>query len=129
MAASSWLTERMSTSSALRARRSVTVGSHRDAVVTEGVVEAGLVVSLPLAEPPDHQHARDEELAARVLPSPGRADGHTPRRDDATADLVARLGVDHRNGRVEDHALPQHRAPPDAGALGHHASAAHHGLV
>ena len=83
----------------------------------------------PSFEPLDHQHARQEELAAGVLAPAGGRDRHRPGRHHPAADLDPGLGVDDRDGRVEDGPLPEHRPLPDPGPLGDHAAAADHGVV
>ncbi len=55
MASSSWLTDGMSTSSAVAASRSVAVLTLAHAVLAEDVVERGLVVALALGEAADDQ--------------------------------------------------------------------------
>ena len=104
---------RLSEGSAIRstvaASRSVTAPSGTGAVVAQHLVELGLVVPLALGQALDHEHTRHEELAPRVLAATaGRMATHqggtTPRRD-----LLARLGVDDGDGRVED--APARRAP------------------
>src|SRR5688572_21053957 len=101
MAPSSWLSDRMSTSSAVSASRSVTARpvdagcSHRRPVGAEDVVELALVVTLALVEPLDDEHARHAEVATREAAVAGGGDGDAPCGHLAAADLVPGLGVDH----------------------------------
>src|SRR5487761_1660071 len=125
----------MSTSSAVRASRS-TPGltptlrqSCRDAVGAEDLVQLRLVVALPLAEPPQHDDARQEEFAAGQLPAPHGADGDAPGRDDPAPEVGTGLTIDLRDGGVENRALAEHRATTHPSALGHHRAAADHDVV
>src|SRR5689334_10327993 len=90
------------------------------AVVAQQRVERGLVVPLALDEALDDEHAREPELAAGELAPARRLDGDAPRRDDATAQLLTRFGVDHRDRAGEDHARTDERALADAGTLDDH---------
>src|SRR3954469_2810102 len=106
----------MSTRSAVSARRSVIGALGRETVVAQRVVQLGLVVALALGQALDDEHARQTELAARERPWPRGGDGDAPRRHDAAADLLARLGVDDRDRVAQDHARAEHRARADASA-------------
>src|SRR4051812_14751508 len=128
MAPSLWLTDGMSTSSAVNASRSVTP-SRGDAVLPQHLVQLRLVVALAFLEALDDQHARETELAALELASPGAGHGHAPRRHGTAADLLAGLDVDHRHRRSQDHAGADERPPSDARPLDDHAAAADHGVV
>ena len=81
-----------------RERRSP-IGSGAGAVVAQDLVQLRLVVALAFAQPLDDEHARHEELAARVLAPAAGPDGHAPGGHDAAGDLLAGLGVDDRDGR------------------------------
>src|SRR4051812_9693231 len=100
----------MSTNEAVAAKRrrplliARAARSDSDAVAAEDVVELGLVMTLALGEPLDDEGARQPEGAARELAEAGALHDDAPRRHVAAADLVARLGVDHRDRRVQDHA-------------------------
>src|ERR1700733_15202191 len=96
------------------------VHSHRDPVLSQDVVEQGLVVAVTLGEPPDDQHARQGEPAPRVLAPPRRRHRHRPRWHVSAADLFARSRVDHRDRGVEDGSLPEDGAAADTGSLGDH---------
>src|SRR5271165_2645343 len=121
------------TSSAARASRSFTGPgggrSRAHAVLAQDGVQVHLVVALARLEPAQNQHAGQEELAPRELPAAAARDGDRPRRHDPPVDLGPGLGVDDRDGRVEDGPGPEHRSPPDPGPVGHHAPAAHEGIV
>src|SRR3954447_14581689 len=108
----------MSTRRAVAARRFVTGCSDGDAVAAEDVVELGLVVALALGQALDDEGAREPERAARELPEAGALHDDAPRRHVAAADLVARLAVDDRDRRVQDHARPQHGAAAHTGPFG-----------
>src|SRR5580704_1911983 len=116
------LTEGTAISSVVTASRS-RIGSGAGAVVPQDLGQLRLVMALSLAEPLDHQHARHEELPPGILAAAARPDGDAPRRHDAARDLLARLGVEDRDGRVEKAARPEDRPLADAGPAGHHAAA------
>src|SRR5258705_8533848 len=116
MARSSWLTEGMSTNSAVSARRSVIRSSGRDAVLPEDVVELELVVLLALRQPLEDQRARQAELAAREALRPRRLHDDGAFGHIAPADLLARLAVDDRDRRREDHSGADLGAPADSRA-------------
>src|SRR3954447_1278166 len=128
--ASPRLGERMSMSSAVRARRSTTrPASDVDAVVAQRLVEQGLVVALAGREPPQEQHARQPEVPAGKLLQPAGLDTDRPRRDHPAADLLAGLRVDDGDRRVEDHPFAEHRALTHDRTLRDHRPAADHHLV
>src|SRR5439155_10595185 len=125
MAPSWWLTEGISTSSAVKANKSV-MGSDHDAVVAEDLVE---VLALAGRDAADDQCARQPELAARELAPAARLHDDRSGRHHPPPDLLAGLGVDHRDPLVQDHGLAEHAAGADAGALGDHAAAPDHAVV
>ena len=96
------------------ATRSVTGRGAHDAaghaVLAEEALEVGLVVAGALGQVLDHQRAREAELAAGERAGPGGGDHHAPRRDDAAAELLAGLGVDHRDGVGQDERRRRARA-------------------
>ena len=99
------------------------------AVVAQHVVELRLVVALARLEPLEHEHARQAELAAGERRA---AAWPTPRRTTAAltaTDLLAGLGVDHRDRPGEDAPRTEHHAVAHAGAVGHDAAAADQALV
>ena len=131
-ACSSRLTEGMSTSSAVSARRSVTGPAQvARAVVAEHVVELGLVVALALGRAGlmTSTHGRPNSPPGNVA-GPGGRHRDAPRRDDAPADLLAGLGVDHRDraGRGCTPA-PSTDAVAHPGPLGDDAAAADEAVV
>ena len=127
---SSWLTDAMSTSSAVSwSRPSAALAHAGGPVLAEDLVQHRLVVTLAGRQVAHDEHARQEELTARVLLAPHRADGDAPRRHVAAPELVSRPGVDHRDRRVEDGALAEHGPLADAGALGDHGPAADQHVV
>src|SRR5207253_6177624 len=69
------------------------------------------------------------ELTAGELPAPLGLDRDRPRGDVAATDLLAGLGVDHRDAGVQDHAFAQHGTTSQARALRHHAPAADEAVV
>ena len=91
MAASSRLTDGMSTSSAVRASRSgaAAASSRRgrpaasggQAVAAEHVVELALVVAVAPGEALDHEHAGEANSPPAKVRGSGGADRHAPRRD------------------------------------------------
>src|SRR5580698_3340133 len=100
----------MATSSAVAVSRSRLTSPTRSgagAVVAQDLVQLSLVVALPLAQALDDEHARHEELPTGVLAPATGPDGDTPGRHHATRDLLTRLGVDDRDGRIEEAAGTQ----------------------
>src|SRR5947208_1554748 len=122
MAPSWWLTEGISTSSAVKANKSV-MGSDHDAVVAEDVVE---VLALAGRDAADDQRARQPELAARELAPAAGLHHDRAGRHHSSAELLAGLGVDHRDALVQDHRLAEHAPVADARALRDHAPAPDH---
>ena len=117
--ASSWLTEGMSTSSAVSSSRPASRRAHAEAPCSRRMsFSMRLVVALAGRQMAHDQHARQEELAARVLLAAHGADGDAPGRHVAPPELLARPGVDHRDRRVEDRAFPEHRPLARRGPLG-----------
>src|ERR1700683_2969691 len=122
----------MATRSAVAASRSRLTSLTRSgagAVVAQDLVQLSLVVALPLAQALDDEHARHEELSPRVLSPPTGPDGDAPGRHDAARDLLTRLGVDDRDGRIEEAAGAQHRPLADARPARDHATAPDEGVV
>ena len=110
------LGEAMSTSSAVARSRSVmprrscrvpcahqpACPSDRGAVITQDVVELGLVVAFTGLESFDDQDARQTELATGEGLRPRRRHRHAPRRHLTPSELVAGLGVDDGDRPGED---------------------------
>src|SRR4051794_21403230 len=104
----------MSTRCAVARSRSVTENQlHSHAVAAEDVVELGLVMALALREALHHQHAGQTKRPTRIFTGSRCADSHRPWGHMAAADLVARLGVDDRDRRVEDDTFAEHGTPTD----------------
>ena len=111
-AASSRLTDGMSTSSAVRASRSVTARPAH--AVAPWSRRMSLSLDLSWRSPSVRRLMTSTQGRPNSPPGkragPGGRDGHAPRRDQAPAELLARLGVDHRDGAGEDGAGAEHGA-------------------
>src|SRR5271168_3929967 len=84
--------------------------SHGHPVLTQDDVELSGVVPLPFGEPPDHEHAGQEEFAAGIDPSSAGGDSHAPRGNNPARELLTRLGIDNGYAGIENGALGKHRS-------------------
>ena len=98
-------------------------------MVTQDVVESGLVVAFTFGEPFDHQNSRQSELATREIPRSSARNRHAPRRDFSSADLLARFNINHRNGTRENCACAEYRSLTHSRALSDYATASDVTLV